>query len=80
MSALAAGGRDQALERRLDRLERAMAALRRIDEAAALRTASASSPLSAALGAFGHDVAATRRELRRLRRPAPADLTDGRGV
>jgi hypothetical protein len=80
MSTLAAGSRDEALERRLDRLERAMAALRRIDEAA-LRTAPASSALTAALGAFGRDVTATRRELRRLRRrPTPAELTDGRDV
>jgi hypothetical protein len=79
MSTLAAGSRDRVLTQRLDRLERAMAALRRIDEAA-LRTTPASFPLTAALGAFGRDVTATRRELRRLRRPAPAGLTDGRGV
>jgi hypothetical protein len=79
MSTLAAGSRDQVLTQRLDRLERAMAALRRIDEAA-LRTTPASFPLTAALGGFGRDVTATRRELRRLRRPAPAGLTDGRGV
>jgi hypothetical protein len=80
MSALAPASRDHALERRIDRLERAMAALRRIDEAA-LRTAPVSSPLTAALGAFARDVAATRRELRRVqRRRAPADLTGGRGV
>jgi hypothetical protein len=79
MRALAAGNRDEALERRLDRLERAMAALRRIDEAP--RTMSAPSALTAALGAFGRDVTATRRELRRVqRRRGLADLTGGHGV
>jgi hypothetical protein len=67
MSALAAR-RDGVLERRLERLEQAVAELRRIDDAAAATTPRPRA-LVDALGTFARDVAATRMELRRARGP-----------